>query len=220
MNKRFASFLLTGKIAALPLFAEQSLASLQNISSQKAASPQFHASPARSGMRLAQFEEHSRLLFANTFVEKSMPRIMNLVINGLHDKDEVLIVMTHKKTIPYLKTISPRSLRGIKAGIIVSHFAVSSTPLSDKSALLNKKKQKNLPSSQVGPKAVSLPIDLSVFSHLDNPENTVYLHIFVANNAKPDKAIVYYSDVVELKAMNKSQLLSQYTEDCTVYTCP
>jgi hypothetical protein len=222
MNKRFASFLLTGKVAALPLFAQESLGAIQDISSKNATLKQIHESlDAKSAtvIRPLAHERDKTLILPHKFIESHMPQIMNLVINGLHSNDEVMVVITHEKTIANLKKINPRSLAGLTDGIILNHFSVSDTPLFPEAAPINKK-HKSLSSSKISTKAISLPIDLNLFSQIKRSENIWYLHVFVAKNSQWDKSIIHYSDTLELKSIDKSQLLSQYTEDCTVYSCP
>lgn len=221
MNKRFASFLLTGKVATLPLFAQESLGALQAGSSKDSTLNKIHESldarPSASIRPLAH-EWDNNLLLRHAFIESHMPQIMNLVINGLHDKDEVLIVVSPEKDTAKLLESNPDVL-SIPHSVILSHFTAINSGYSSKT-VSGKKFKANVSSSGRTIKPFSLPVNLDPIRYISNDRGPAFLHVLVAPLSKWDKSLIRYSDVFELKSIDTSMLLSQYTEDCTVYTCP
>jgi hypothetical protein len=224
MNKRFASFLLTGKVAALPLFAQDSFAAIQDISLKNTFDIKINKSLDRDSLAIRKSlagEGHDLQLPSCVIpvTHAHTPEIMNLVITGLYDKDEVLVVVTHKKSMANVKKINPKSLAALDDIIILNHFSISDTSLPSEAVAINKKHD-NLSYSKRSTRAISLPVDLKSFPQVTGTENLLYLHVFVAKNAQWNKPIIRYSDRLELKSIDKTMLLSQYTEDCTVYSCP
>jgi hypothetical protein len=224
MNKRFASFLMTGKVAALPLFAQDSFAAIQDISLKNALDVKINKSFNKDSLAIRKSlagEGHDLQLPSCVIpvTYTHTPEIMNLVITGLYDKDEVLVVVTHKKSLAKFKKINPKSLAAIDDIIILNHFSISDTSLLSEAVAVNKKHD-NLSHSKRSTRAISLPVDLKSFPQVTGTENMLYLHVFVAKNAQWNKPIIRYSDRLELKSIDKTMLLSQYTEDCTVYSCP
>ena len=103
--------------------------------------------------------------------------------------------------------------------LFLNHFSISDISLPSEAVAINKKHD-NLSYSKRSTRAISLPVDLKSFPQVTGTENMLYLHVFVAKNAQWNKPIIRYSDRLELKSIDKTMLFSQYTEDCTVYTCP
>jgi|WetSurSiteA1Bulk_404760.scaffolds.fasta_scaffold03964_3 hypothetical protein len=224
MNKRFASFLLTGKVAALPLFAQDSFAAIQDISLKNTFDIKINKSLDRDSLAIRKSlvgEGHDIQMPSCVIplTQAHTPEIMNLVITGLYDKDEVLVVVTHKKSMANVKKINPKSLAASDDIIILNHFSISDTSLPSEAVAINKKHD-NLSYPKRLTRAISLPVDLKSFPQVTGTENMLYLHVFVAKNAQWNKPIIRYSDRLELKSIDKTMLFSQYTEDCTVYTCP
>lgn len=205
MNKRFASFLFAGKIAALPLFAQESLSAVQDISSKNPALIQIHETSAPENLPVKKSLAHEgshALLLTDTFLENRIPNILNLVITGLHNRDDVLIVISPEKDAAKILESNADLLSDSHNFAILNRFSVNDSPLK----------------KTVRP--ISLPIDLSLFPDLSSEGKTLYLHVLVAPLSKwDDRYLVRHSDVLELRQLDKALLLSQYTEDCTVYTC-
>lgn len=219
MNKRFASFLFTGKIAALPLFAQESLSALHDISSKPPTFIKMHETSAMesiTGNQPKANEGYNVILLPDTIFESRIPKIMNLVITGLYYRDEVLIVISSEKDTAKLLETNPNLMPGLNDFVILNHFGITESSFLSKTD----RYQGNSSSSERSVKAISLPVDLAAISQRTKDGSKRYLHIFVAGNAQWDKSVIRYSDVLELKPIDKSMLLSQYTEDCTVYSCP
>jgi hypothetical protein len=194
MKKRFATFLFTGKIAALPLLSHADADSMQNM-----------------------FPKSSR------FIENQQARlhgIMDLVITDLHDRDEVLVVVSPEKNSAELLELNRKLYGGLYESRIVNHFTVIDT-LSALRAGSSGLNQEN-PDAKKTLRAMSLPVELDSISAMAKNGRKIYLHILVAPDSKWDKSITRSSDVLELKSADKTKLLSFYgddTEDCTPYTC-
>lgn len=224
MKNRFATFLLMGKVAALPLFSQESLSSINRITEK--------TSPVIDKHRLSDTEsitvqnagtrEGRKVIFIpNNISKTNVPKILDLVITGLHDKDEVLVVVSPEKETSVLVESRMGLLNNSKEVITLSHFTVVDTPLLDKDALAVALHE-NLVYSAGSAKTVSLPINLCLIPELTRDGSKLNLHVIVAPKAQWDKSLVRFSDVFELQSVNKTILMSSYgdvTEDCTAYTC-
>jgi hypothetical protein len=224
MKNRFATFLLMGKVAALPLFSQESLSSINRITEK--------TSPVIDKHRLSDTEfitvqnaatrEGRKVIFIpNNISKTNVPKILDLVITGLHDKDEVLVVVSPEKETSVLVDSKMGLPNNSKEVLTLSHFTVVDTPLLDKDSLALAL-HKNLVYSAGSEKTVSLPINLCSIPELTRDGSQLYLHVIVAPKAQWDKSLVRFSDVFELQSVNKTILMSSYgdvTEDCTAYTC-
>jgi hypothetical protein len=208
MNKRFASFLLTGKVAALPLFAQESLGAIHESLDAKSANV----------IRPLAHERDKTLILPHKFIESRMPQIMNLVINGLHDKDEVLIIISPEKDTAKLLENNTDVL-SIPNSVILNRFSVSTSNYISQT-IFDKQYKRNVSPSNRAVRPISLPVDLNSIPDLSRDMSKSYLHILVVPHSSSDKSMIRYTDVIELRQIDKSTLLSQYTEDCTVYSCP
>jgi hypothetical protein len=222
MNKRFASFLVTGKIAALPLFAQESFGAIQDVFSKNATLTKMHKSLDTESCTVREpiaTERYNIIFIPDSISETHVPKIMNLVITSLYDKDEVLIVISPEKDTAKLLESNSELLPDSHNFVILNRFSVINIPYISKT-ILDKKYKENVSPSKRTVRPISLPIDLTLFPDLSSHGKTSYLHVLVAPHSKWDKSLIRYTDVLELKSIDKSMLLSQYTEDCTVYTCP
>jgi len=222
MNKRFASFLLTGKIATLPLFAQESLGAIQDISLKNATLKNIHESldvesvPLRNPVNVKGYDIQ---LLSDASPQKLIPKIMNLVLAGLHDRDEVLIVISPEKDLKNISEMDPVSLADTNGLGIWNRFSVIAAYHSPKvKSTVGSKEKSSVSRKSIRP--ISLPVTLPSFSRTTDEGSKLYIHILVAQNSKWDKSVFRYVDVLQLKSIDKSMLLSQYTEDCTVYSCP
>lgn len=221
MNKRFASFLFTGKIAALPLFAQESLGALHDIYMKDSILLKMNktlASETLSVKKSDAFEEHNKVSLQKQLDFHQVANIMNLVITGLYDKDEVLIIISPEKDVDNFLEVNPTLLSKLNEFEIWNRFSVISTSPIYKTIPIDINRKKTF-YSRKAVKPISIPVDLSSVSTFIKEGNTLYLHILVAPNSKWDKSVIRYTDVLELKSIGKSMLLSQYTEDCSLYTC-
>jgi hypothetical protein len=191
MNKRFASFLLTGKVAALPLFAQESLGAIQDISSKDATLKKIHESlDAKSAavIRPLGHEGDRTLLLPHTFIEGHMPQIMNLVINGLHDKDEVLIVISTEQDTVKLLEANSELLPGIDNFIILNRFSVTNKNYISQTILDKQYKGNTSPSKRVV-RPISLPVDLNSIPDLSRDDRKSYIHVLVVPHSRSDKSM-------------------------------
>jgi hypothetical protein len=222
MNKRFASFLLTGKVAALPLFAQESYGAIQDISTKDSPHYKSHKSldaeslPSRNTVSVKGYDIQ---LLSDASPQNFIPKIMNLVLAGLHDRDELLIVISPEKDLKNFLKMDPVLLADTSGLGIWNHFSVvAAYPGPKMKSAVNSKKQSSDSRKSIRP--ISLPVTLPSFSRTTDEGSKIYIHILVAQNSKWDKSVFRYVDVLQLKSIDKSMLLSQYTEDCTVYSCP
>jgi hypothetical protein len=224
MNKRFASFLLAGKVAAMPLFAQESLGAIQNIHSKTMPHKPMHASFVTDSLKtkpLGADEYENTLNIPDNFDKRCVQQIMNLVINGLYDRDEVLIVISPEKEIANFLETEPLLLSKLHTFEVWNKFSVLDTSSVPKNNPVGSK-QKNHSLSKKSIRAISLPVNLSSISQYAKDGSKLYLHMLIAPNSKWDKSVFRYSDAIEIKSHNKTTLLSYYgdsTEDCTSYSC-
>jgi hypothetical protein len=222
MNKRFASFLFAGKIAALPLFAQESLSAVLDISSNNHSLIKVHETSALETLSVKKsgaHEGYNAILLTDTIFENRIPKILNLVITGLYHRDEVLIVISPEKDTAKILESNSDLLSDSHNFVILNRFSITDIPYSSKT-ILDKKHRENVSPSKITVRPISLPIDLTLFPDLSREGNSSYLHVLVAPRSKWDERyLIRHSEVLELKKLDKSILLSQYTEDCTVYTC-
>jgi hypothetical protein len=211
MKTRFASFLLAGKVAALPLFVKESAASIQDIF-LKNSPPTRHTGSSnvespRITTRIADESLQSIVLRKNC-CESHGPKAMNLVITGLHNRDEVLVLLSSEKETASLLRYDMSFLTDVPDMSILNRFSAVDTPVG---------LRQGVPCSA----PVSLSLDVNSISELARQAERPYLHIIVAPNSQWDRRQIRYSDVYELRSNDKFMLLSQkdITEDCTPYTC-
>jgi hypothetical protein len=224
MNKRFATFLLMGKVAALPLFSQESLSSVRNIAENNSQFMDKHRLSSIESVALqdATTKERRNFIFVPDSLNKQhVPKILDLVITGLQDKDEVLIVASTEKETDKLLESGTYLLSNSKGVIILNHFSVTNSASVNKNIPADALRQ-NLIYSAGSARTVSIPVNLSLIPELTKGESKLNLHVIVAPNGQWNKSLVRSSEVFELRSVDKTVLISSYgdvTEDCTAYTC-
>jgi len=178
MNRKFASYLVAGKIAAMPVLGQESLAAVQDAAARH---------------------------------RQGEGRVMDLVITGLRNRDEVMVVISpEKNTGVLIETITgqgpdQKDLR------VVGHFSA----LDVSSKILNARQGRQL-------KAVSIPVVIPPRHSHWGDEQILYTHILVAPDARWEKSLVRYAGAAKISASDravKSNAYGDVTEDCTPYTC-
>jgi hypothetical protein len=225
MKQRFASFLFAGKIAALPLSANGSLVEIQKILSKDADIAEKHESfdAASQSIRNLTTDKDKKVIFLpKNLLGKDVPRTLDLVLTGLYEKDEVMLLMSRKQDISRLLEIDPGFHKKLQDIEVLTHFSVIATS-PDNSAIFAKRLQDDQTSSSRSLNALSLPVDLGVLYELTKDGSNFYIQVLVAPDSNWDKSVFRRSDLFELRSLDNSMLLSQsggdITEDCTFYTC-
>jgi len=214
MNKRFASFLFAGKIATVPLLANTSLGSIQNTISKESLSINKQEASGMQSLTIVQpIGNHGRniIFLPVSYDQNQAAKIMHLVITGLYDQDEVLIVLSPEKDTVDLLEKNPTLSEHVnlvilnRFSVIDSHFITKTISIAKESSVM-----------------ISLPIDISSIPDRTYNWQKLNLHVLVAPHSRWDTSLIRYSETFELKSLNKSMLVSLYgdvTEDCTSYTC-
>jgi hypothetical protein len=225
MKQRFVSFLFAGKIAALPLSANGSLIEIQKILSKDYDIDEKHESfdAASQSIRNLTTDKDKKVIFLpKNLDEKDVPRTLDLVLTGLYEKDEVMLLMSPKQDIFRLLEINPGFHKKLQDIEVLTHFSVIVTS-PDNSAIFVKGLQDNQTSSGRSLYALSLPVDLGALYELTKASSNFYVQVLVAPGSNWDKSVIRRSDLFELRSLDNSMLLSQFggniTEDCTFYTC-
>jgi hypothetical protein len=223
MNKRFASFLFAGKIATVPLFAQESLGAVEDIYTKTISKASVHDSMLSKSLemkKLKPIELDKNSCNSHNINTPCVQDIMNLVINGLHEKDEILVAMSSEKDPVNLLNNDPLLLAKSHKTDIWNHFSV----ISSSSNYEKSPKDKNLSLKQAV-KPISLPVDLSLMSQqFQNVqhEKKVYLQVLVASNSQWDKSVFRYSEPLAVNTEKSNTIItSQYgddSEECPAYT--
>ncbi len=222
MNKKFASFLLSGKVAALPLFVNQGLASVHITGSERSASGDKHGiiAPGSLTSGTTLLKGGAGIIVLDGSVEKGVPRIMNLVITGLHDKDEVLILLSPEKDTPKLLKGNTHLPLGSEDVSILSCFSASGSHYDTDGAASDRRLRSHVSEGYAMP--VLVPVDLGAVKRPAREGQRLYVHVVVVQDSGQGKSLKRYSDVLEIRSIDKPVLISAYgdiTEDCTPYTC-
>lgn len=163
MNKRFASFLLTGKVATFsPFMANSAFAQLTSIPGSDLLSSDLHlieepggavtlistttAAPDATG-----YTGGDAACITNSLTSAS-PTTMNLVVTGVRNGDIVFIIASRDKDYAPFQSIHPQARLGNTGRVVLAAVRVSLTSISNATA------GGQLASSR---SAISIPIDLT-----------------------------------------------------------
>ena len=157
-KKRFASFLLTGKVAAFPLMMKTSFADVVPLYTEILSTSLSVIEIPTTGIRL-----NTTTLSASTstygassaysdaaICSTSVPATMNVVITGGKPGDTIYLVASSNKDDGSFSALSSKVRVGMQDFIIVSSFTLGNSPIQENGGNFSK---------SISP--ISIPVDLS-----------------------------------------------------------
>ena len=161
MRKRFASFLLTGKTAALPFIPNTSLAQITDIPGADLLSPDVHLiqQPA-DGIRLLATTLQAPPpdgYGGGTAAELclgSNPTVMRVVVTGVRAGETVFLVSSKDKDSALYRQFHPQLRIGATDILVLTHFTVS----------VNLVQQEQGGVAEQAQSAISIPVNLTTLS--------------------------------------------------------
>ena len=214
MKKYLLPFLVSGKLATMPVTTELSFASIREMPANTSVKSRTLVNSLEDISNIGVISGNGEL--RSNSAENKVPNLkMDLLIAGLNKGDEVIIGISKGKDDPRLLAVNPRLHLDLHKLTVLSHFTVIDIADINRPSFYDTKLSSLEPN-----KVVSVPID---FSNVDRQviDEDSYLQAVVAPNSEWDWHKVRCSDIAQIKYQNKSVILlsKNATEDCTRFRC-
>lgn len=154
-KKRFASYMLTGKVATLPFMINSSFADVVPTYTEALSESVSVIETPATGVRLmtTTVSAGASSTYGGTdaaICSTSMPTTMNVVITGAHPGNTVFLVASSDKDDSFMQTVNPNIRVGTVNMTIVSSFSLGDNPITEEAGAF---------SQSTSP--ISIPVDLS-----------------------------------------------------------
>lgn len=161
-KKRFASYMLTGKVATLPFMVNSSFADVvptyteilsENVSVIEAPATGVRLMTTTVSAGASAYGGTGSSAYGGTdaaICSTSMPTTMNVVVTGAHPGNTVFLVASSDKDDAFMQTFNPNIRVGTTNMTVVSSFSLGDNPITEEAGAF---------SQSTSP--ISIPVDLS-----------------------------------------------------------
>lgn len=154
-KKRFASYMLTGKVAALPFMVNSSFADVVPTYTEVLSESVSVIEAPATGVRLmtTTVSAGASSIYGGTdaaICSTSMPATMNVVITGAHPGNVVYLVASSTKDDAFMQSINSGIRIGTVDMTIVSSFSLGDNPITEEAGAF---------SQSTSP--ISIPVDIT-----------------------------------------------------------